>query len=152
MREGGNVENITHNTIIVHSRSLVVVVVSSSEHLKSSAHSPTFPLLHLHHNSFSNPSVALSASQLILQPYHCFTYIADHSPILLLLLLSHRLFTLVTWQAAHETNCSLTSLNYSRYHHYHKWMAIYCNCIVRDILNIATFSHRYGALPCDWKF
>ena len=36
MREGGNVENITHNTITVHSRSLVVVVVSSSEKLENS--------------------------------------------------------------------------------------------------------------------
>ena len=29
MREGGNVENITYNVITVHSRSLVVVVVST---------------------------------------------------------------------------------------------------------------------------
>ena len=29
MREGGNVENIMHNVITVHSRSLVVVVVST---------------------------------------------------------------------------------------------------------------------------
>ena len=36
MREGGNFENITHNIITVHSRSLVVVVVSSSETLKNS--------------------------------------------------------------------------------------------------------------------
>ena len=36
MREGGNVENITHNVITVHSRSLVVVVVSSSAKLKNS--------------------------------------------------------------------------------------------------------------------
>ena len=34
----------------------------------SKAHSPTFPSLHLRHNSFSNPSVALPTSQLILQP------------------------------------------------------------------------------------
>ena len=34
----------------------------------SSAHSPTFPSLHLRHNSFSNPTVALPTSQLILQP------------------------------------------------------------------------------------
>ena len=41
----------------------------------SSAHSPTtLPLLHLRHSSFSNPSVASSASQLILQPFCCFTY------------------------------------------------------------------------------
>ena len=36
MREGGNVENITHNTITVRSHLLVVVVVSSSEKLNNS--------------------------------------------------------------------------------------------------------------------
>ena len=59
----------------------------------SSAHSPTFPSLHLRHNSFSNPSVALPTSQLILQPFHCFTYVTIRSPTLLLLLLRHKLFT-----------------------------------------------------------
>ena len=34
---------------------------------------PTFPSLHLRHNSFSNPSIALPTSQLILQPFSCFT-------------------------------------------------------------------------------
>ena len=66
----------------------------------SSAHSPTFPSLHLCHNSFSNPSVALPTSQLILQPC-CFTYVTVHSPTLLSLLLRHRIFTYVTWRAAH---------------------------------------------------
>ena len=37
------------------------------------AHSPTFPSLHLRHNSFSNSSVALPTSQFILQPFNCFT-------------------------------------------------------------------------------
>ena len=46
----------------------------------SRAHSPTFPSLHLCHNSFSNPSIALPTSQLILQPFHCFTYVTVHSP------------------------------------------------------------------------
>ena len=41
----------------------------------SSAHSPTFPSLALRHNSFSNPSVTLRTSQLVLQPFRCFTYI-----------------------------------------------------------------------------
>ena len=36
MQEGGKVENIMHNTITVHNRSLVVVMVSSSEKLKNS--------------------------------------------------------------------------------------------------------------------
>ena len=46
----------------------------------SSAHSPTFPSLHLRHSSFSNPSVALPTSQLILQPFRRFTYVTTHSP------------------------------------------------------------------------
>ena len=59
----------------------------------SRAHSPTFPSLHLHHNSFSNPSVALPTSQLILQPFCCFTYVTIHSPTLLLLYLHHSSFS-----------------------------------------------------------
>ena len=62
----------------------------------SRAHSPTFPSLHLRHSSFSNPSVALPTSQLILQPFRCFTCVTAHSPTLLSLLLRHRLFTYVT--------------------------------------------------------
>ena len=93
-------------------------------------------LWHLCNNSFSNPSITLPTSQLILpmsqlilQPFCCFTYITAHSPILpslylrhssfsnpccftyvtahsstrLLLLLRHWLFTYVTWRAAHVT-------------------------------------------------
>ena len=67
----------------------------------SSAHSPTFPSLHLRHTSFFNPSVALPTSQLILQLFRCFTYVTVHSPTFLSLLLRHRLFTYVTWRTAH---------------------------------------------------
>ena len=42
------------------------------------AHSPTFPSFHLRHSSFSNPSVYLPTSQLILQSFRCFTY--EQSP------------------------------------------------------------------------
>ena len=55
----------------------------------TSAHSPTFPSLHLRHNSFSNPSVALPTSQLILEPFRCFTYVTAHSPTIPLLHLRH---------------------------------------------------------------
>ena len=55
----------------------------------SSAHSPTFLSLLLRHNSFSNPSVALPTSQLILQPFRCFTYVTAHSPTIQLLHLRH---------------------------------------------------------------
>ena len=69
-----------------------------------SAHSPTFPSLHLRHSSFSNPSVTLATWQLIFQPFRYFTYVTAHSPTHLLLLLRHRLFTYVTWRAAHDIN------------------------------------------------
>ena len=57
------------------------------------AHSPTFPSLHLRHSSFSNPSVALPTSQLILQPFRRFTYVKTHFPALPLLHLRHSLFS-----------------------------------------------------------
>ena len=63
------------------------------ENEQSSAHSPTLLLLYLCHSLFSNPSVALSMSQLILQPFHCFTYVTAHSPTLSLLHLRHSLFS-----------------------------------------------------------
>ena len=55
----------------------------------NSAHSPTFPSLHLRHNSFSKPSVAVPTSQLILLPFRCFTYVTAHSQTLALLYLRH---------------------------------------------------------------
>ena len=64
--------------------------------------SPSFQSLHLRHSSFYNPSLALSTSQLIVQPFRCFTYITAYSPTLLLPLLRHRIFTYVTCRAAHE--------------------------------------------------
>ena len=67
----------------------------------SRANSPSFPSLQLCHSSFSNRSLALPTSQLILQPFRCFTYVEAHSPTLLSLLLRHRIFTYVTWRAAH---------------------------------------------------
>ena len=49
------------------------------EEIWLTAHSPSFPSLHLRHSSLSNPSVALPTSQLILQPFRCFTYVTAHS-------------------------------------------------------------------------
>ena len=51
--------------------------------------------------SFSKLSVTSPMSQLILQPFRCFTYVTAHSPTLLSLLLRHTIFTYVTWRAAH---------------------------------------------------
>ena len=56
------------------------------------AHSPTLLPLYLHHISFSNPSIALPTSQLILQASH-FTYVIAHSPTLPLLYLRHSSFS-----------------------------------------------------------
>ena len=66
------------------------------------AHSPTIPLLHLHHSSFSNPFFATPTSQalhlihlalLILQPFHHFTYVTTHSPTIPSLYLRHSSFS-----------------------------------------------------------
>ena len=70
-------------------------------------HSPSFSSLHLRHNSFSKPSVALPTSQLILQPFRCFTYVTAHSPTVLSVLLRLRLFTYVAWRAAHALNIAV---------------------------------------------
>ena len=70
----------------------------------SRAHSPSFQSLHLRHSWLSNPSLALSTSQLILQPFRCFTYVTAHSPTLISLLLRYRIFTYVTWRAAHAVD------------------------------------------------
>ena len=51
--------------------------------------SPTLPLLHLHHSSFSKPSVALPMSQLILELFRYFTYVTSHSTTLPSLHLRH---------------------------------------------------------------
>ena len=45
----------------------------------SRAHSPTFLSHQPRHSTFSNPSVALSMSQFILQPFRCFTNVTAHS-------------------------------------------------------------------------
>ena len=77
----------------------------------------TIPSLHLRHSSFSNPSVALPTSQIILQPLRCFTYVSAHSPPLLSLLLSHRLFTYLIWRATHATS----TFNKRGFAHFHSY-------------------------------
>ena len=62
-------------------------------------HSPTLPSLYLRHSSFSN--------------FRYFTYVTAHSPTLLSLLIRHRLFTYVTWRAAHNYTYHLE--NYPRF-------------------------------------
>ena len=58
-----------------------------------SAHSPTLQSLHLRHSSLSNPSVASSTSQLILQPFRRFTYVTTHSSTFSSLHLCHSSFS-----------------------------------------------------------
>ena len=115
MQEGGYV-NITHNTITVHSHSLVVVVVSSSEKLNNSLFHGQFArwrkwracdveakegLENELWRRWSDEKVGEWArAELILQPFRHFTYVTAHSPILLSLL-RHRHFTHATWRAAH---------------------------------------------------
>ena len=75
--------------------SQLILILQAFRHFTYvTAHSPILPLLHLHHNSFSNPSVAsphrsfsnpslaLRTSKLILQPFRCFTYVTANSPTL----------------------------------------------------------------------
>ena len=54
-------------------------VGKAAEGLENESHSPTLTSLHLRHSSFSNPSATLPTSQLILQPFRCFTYIIGTS-------------------------------------------------------------------------
>ena len=77
--------------------------------------SPSFLFLHLCHSSLYNPSLALSMSQLIFQPFRCFTYVTAHSLTLLSLLLSHRIFTYITWRAAHDIKYCSTIVNFFHY-------------------------------------
>ena len=81
---------------------LILQAFSHFAYVTAHSDSPSFPSLHLRHSSFSNPSVALPTSQLILQLFRCFTNATAHSPTLLSPLLRHRIFTYVTWRAAHD--------------------------------------------------
>ena len=74
----------------------------------SSAHSPSFPLLHLRHSSLSNPFLALPTSQLIPRSFRWFTYVTAHSPTLPFTLPTSQLMiqpfyrlSYVTWRAAY---------------------------------------------------
>ena len=57
--------------------------------------------LHLRHSSFSNPPAALPTSQLVLQPFRCFTTVIDISPTSQLIL---QLFCSFIYVTAHSTH------------------------------------------------
>ena len=86
---GWGIDNSSHKNlaIIIYEQSSFSNLSVTSTNI--TAHSP-------------NASVASPTSQLILQPFHCFTYVTAHSPTLFSLLLRHKLFTYVTWRGAHE--------------------------------------------------
>ena len=75
-------------------------------------HSPTLTSLHLRHSSFSNTSAALPTSQLILQPFRCFTYLIGTSSTSQLILQPFRRFTYIT---AHFTTLPLFHLRHSSF-------------------------------------
>ena len=79
----------------------------------SRAHSTTFPTLHLRHNSFSNPSVALPTSQLVLQLFHCFTYVTLHCPTFLSLLLRHSRAHSPTFPSLHLCHNSFSNPSFA---------------------------------------
>ena len=105
-------------TGLVSSKQKIVAMTYAPTHVTmSSAHYPTFPSLHLRHSSFTNASVAFTMSQLILQPFRCFTYVTVHSPTLPLLLLrlifqTSRHFTYVT---AHSPTLPSVYLRHSSF-------------------------------------
>ena len=95
-------------------------------------HSSTLALLHLRHSSFSNHSGVLLTSQLILQPFRCFTYAIGTSPTSYALHLRHRHFTYVigtsptsqfilepfrrfTYITAHSTTLPLLQLRHKHF-------------------------------------
>ena len=60
--------------------SQLILILQAFHHFTYvTAHSPTLPSLYLHHNSFSNPSVASPTSQIILQPFFRFSYVTGFS-------------------------------------------------------------------------
>ena len=91
-------------------------VTSSS--LNSPGESPMILNSNYSLSSFSKLSVTSPTSQLILQPFRRVTYVTAHSPTLLSLLLRHRLFTYVTWRAAHGTD---EDNNRAERHPHHKY-------------------------------
>ena len=113
----------------------------------STAHSPTFPPLHLHHSSFSNTSFALPTSQLILQFFLCFTYVTVHSPTLLSPILRHKLFTQypgdrpMCWRQERLEPCIMLSM--SRQPREDNWVATYKGGVISHLKTLRRPSVNY---------
>ena len=65
--------------ITAHSTTLPLLHLHHRHFTYIKAHSPILPPLHLRHSSFYNPSATSPTSQVILQPFCCFTYITGTS-------------------------------------------------------------------------
>ena len=64
--------------ITAHSTTLPLLYLRHRHFTYVTAHS-TLPPLHLRHRSFYNPYAASPTSQVILQPFRCFTYVTGTS-------------------------------------------------------------------------
>ena len=105
------------------------------------AHSRTLPSLYLRHSSFSNPYVAYLRhssfsnafhqwAELILQPFHHFTYITTHSTTLPLLHLRHSSFS----------NPSFASPTSQALHLIHLANNPWCICLTSELI-LQPFCH-----------
>ena len=65
--------------VTAHSATLPPLHLRHSSFYSPSVASPTPYTLHLRHSSFCNPSSASPTSQVILQPFRCFTYVTGTS-------------------------------------------------------------------------
>ena len=65
--------------VTAHSTTIPLLHLRHKHITYVTAHFPTLPPLHLRHSSFYNPSAASPTSQLILQPFRCFTYLTGTS-------------------------------------------------------------------------
>ena len=65
--------------VTAHSTALPLLHLRHRHFTYATAQSPTLPPLHLRHSSFYNPSAASLTSQVILQPFRCFTYVTGTS-------------------------------------------------------------------------
>ena len=114
--------------------------------------------------SFSKLSVASPTSQLILQPFHRFTYVTARSPTLPLLhlrdstfsspsfaSLRHRLFSYVTWRADHDMDRFSQGFSVFHYNKFHSTISShsshpFCFNLFHQLLWLCDRSGRRAAL------
>ena len=116
----------------------------SKSSISALPHSPTLASLHLRHSSFSNPSAALSTSELVLQSFRFFTYVIDTSPTSQLILQPFRRFIYVT---AHSTTLTLFHLR-PRHFTYVIWRAAHDPVMMFNIVHDSVICNDCG--PQDY--